>query len=211
MTVYVGIDLSLKSTGLAIYDGDTWILCGFAQRVRESNLVVQKDGVNIRILPGIPPPPASNEARYEHVRRHLMDILSMYATCTDVVVGIEGYAFNASASGSAYKLQELGGIIKHTIHVTYPTWEMVVVPPGKWKRQTIGNGHATKADAVRHISHHGPCVSILQELGLRGGTTDEVPCPAQDIADATCIAMSLYTPTPPPAPRKRKRRTLLIN
>ena len=194
MVIYVGLDLSLTSPGIAIHDTerDAWCLYGFAQRVREDGLERQCGSTTIRLLPRIPVASVSNEERYEHIRRYIVDeILSAYCSNSSVVVGIEFYAFGAKNAGSSYKLQELGGIVKHSLWKTYPGWRQHIIPPGQWKKRTVGNGRATKTDALHHIQVHGPSVSLLSVLGLSLTSSGTVPCPAQDLADAACIALSL--------------------
>jgi hypothetical protein len=162
MTIFVGLDLSLVSPGLSVYDSATgiWLLYGFAQRVREQGFHTVCGTTEIRLLPTIPNVAGvtPNEARYEHIRSHLVDgILSAYAGAARVVVGIENYAFGSGQqSGHAFKLQELGGVIKHSLWVRYPHWRQVVIPPTSWKRSTVGHGHATKAQVVAYVLEHGP-------------------------------------------------------
>ena len=193
MVVLVGVDLSLTSPGVAIHDTttDTWLLYGFAQRKREQGIRKHQGKTTLCLLPRIPNSDTTNEERYEHIRSHVMEtILLPYRAEPQVVVGIENYAF-AAQSGHSYKLQELGGILKHSLWKTYPGWHQEAIPPAQWKKQVIGNGRATKKDALLHVGQYGPCISLLCELGLSMSTTGEVPCPAQDLADAACIVLYL--------------------
>jgi hypothetical protein len=196
MVIYVGLDLSLTSPGVAIYEtvSAAWTLYGFEQRVREHGLTRHCGATTILLLPRIPSAASSNEARYEHIRHYIVDVmLARFHADPSVVVGIECYAFGAKNAGSSYKLQELGGIVKHSLWKTYPTWRQEIITPGQWKKQTIGSGRATKADALKHIQTHGPVVCLLPELGLELTSNGDVPCPAQDLADAACIVLSLLT------------------
>ena len=194
MVIYVGLDLSLTSPGVAIYDtgSASWTLYGFVQRVREQGLTRYSGTTTIRLVPRIPSAASSNEERYEHIRHYIVDVmLAPFHADPCVVVGIECYAFGAKNAGSSYKLQELGGIVKHSLWKTYPAWRQEIITPGQWKKHTIGSGRATKADALKHVRNHGPNVCLLPELGLELTSTGDVPCPAQDLADAACIVLSL--------------------
>jgi len=195
-TICIGLDLSLVSTGISVYEtsSNRYTLYGFAQRVREYGFKYHKGTTSIILLPPVPnSPTTTNEERYEHIRHHIVDtIMFPFTDVTDVVVGIEGYAFGAS-SGSSYKLQELGGVIKHSIWTHYPQWEQTIIPPTRWKKTIIGNGRATKVDVIDYVSTHGPQVPLMDLLGLVVSKNGDIPCPAQDLADAVCIALSIQT------------------
>ena len=195
MTICMGLDLSLISPGIAVYNTSShaWILYGFAQRVREQGLQTQQDSTMICMLPPIPNTrTTTNEERYEHIRHHIIEtIMSPFRHELDVVVGIESYAFGAKNSGSSYKLQELGGVLKHSVWKHYPKWTQEIIPPTKWKKQIVGAGRATKSDIVEYVRTHGPCVALLDILGLEVSKTGNIPCPVQDLADASCICLSV--------------------
>ena len=207
MTIHIGLDLSLVSPGVCILDTHTglWSLYGFAQRVREQRFTALLDsGTSVILLPSIPG--TSNEERYEHIRHHIVDkIMATYATVSDVIVGIECYAFGAKNSGNSYKLQELGGVIKHSIWRTYPHWRRDIIPPSQWKKKVLGKGNAVKAEVVAYVEAHGPCVSLFDLLGLVPAKNGNIPCPVQDIADAICICLSTTLPTTTTKSKKRRR------
>ena len=189
MVVVVGLDLSLTSPGIAIYHNGKWSLYGFAQRVREQKQPVIPP---ICLFPPIPTQTSTNEERYEYIRRHIVDdVLSQYADEEEVLVGIESYAFGAKGAAHAYKLQELGGVVKHSLWVRFPRWTQILIPPTKWKKCTVGNGRATKLDVVEYVGRNGPCLPLVAMLGTALGKHGEVPSPAQDLADAVCIVLTL--------------------
>jgi Holliday junction resolvasome RuvABC endonuclease subunit len=197
MTLYIGLDLSLTSPGIAVYDtgSDQWSLYGFVQRNRDIGTTYRKEdsNVSIQMLPKIPTSGmSSNEERYEHIRSNLMNcILVQYKDRIEkVVVAIECYAFAAKNTGSSYKLQELGGVIKHSIHCAFPSWTQVIITPGAWKKQTVGNGRASKQDVVVHVCTNGPCVNLMDVFGMSHNKNCSIPCPVQDLADAVCIVIA---------------------
>jgi Holliday junction resolvasome RuvABC endonuclease subunit len=217
MTIYIGMDLSLVSPGISVYEtcSDRYVLYGFAQRVRERGFKWDNGTTSIVLLPAIPNSPTTvNEQRYEHIRHHIVDtIMSPYKDITDVVVGFEGYAFGATSSGSSYKLQELGGILKHSIWTQYPQWSQYIIPPTQWKKVTIGHGRASKKDVVDYVFTHAPKVPLLDILGLVVSKNGDIPCPAQDLADAACLSFSLSLPSVitkvpkvPKVPKVQKKR-----
>ena len=210
MTIHIGLDLSLISPGICVFDTQSglWSLYGFAQRVRENRFKVHLDsGASIVLLPSIPNVTGTtNEERYEHIRHHIVDqIMSAFSTTVDVVVGIECYAFGAKNSGSSYKLQELGGVIKHSIWRTYPQWRQEIIPPSQWKKKTLGKGNAVKADVVAYVHSHGPCIPLFDILGLIPAKNGDIPCPVQDLADAVCICLATTLPTTTIKNNKRPR------
>jgi hypothetical protein len=197
MTILIGLDLSVTSSGICVYDTtlDTWHLYGFAQRQREVGFTTNM----ITLFPPVPPSSVCNEKRYEHIRHYIVDIVmkplvtllsSSTSIDADVRVIIESYAFGASNSGHSYKLQELGGVIKHAIWKNFPQWIVDTVPPTRWKKSVLGMGRATKQDVVQHLLSHGPCISLLEILELKLTKTGGIPCPVQDLADATCLVLS---------------------
>jgi hypothetical protein len=212
MTIFIGLDLSLVSPGIAVHNTTTgsWVLYGFTQRVREQRFTYINQSTRVHLFPAIPRVAASNEERYEHIRHHIVEciLLPLLPTTERVVIGIECYAFGAKNSGSSFKLQELGGVLKHDIWRRFPAWQQVIIPPTQWKKQVLDNGRATKSDALRFITSNGPCISLMSVLGLIITKNGDIPCPAQDLADASCIVLSLIQPVQPitEVPRKKKRK-----
>jgi Holliday junction resolvasome RuvABC endonuclease subunit len=210
MTICIGLDLSMISPGVSVYDTSSgqYTLYGFVQRVRERGFTRTHGQASIVLLPSIPNTPSTtNEARYEHIRYHIVEtILSPFKGISDVVVGIEGYAFGTKGSGSSYKLQELGGVLKHSIRTQYPLWRQDIIPPTRWKKTTLGNGRASKADIVEYVRTQGPEVPLMELLGLVASKNGDIPCPAQDLADAACISLSVSLPCTSPEHGKHKKR-----
>ena len=189
MTIRVGLDISLKSPGIAIHDlnTDTWSLFCFAQRASDFTTV---QSPQVHVLPAIPSTTKSNVERYEHIRKHLVDnILMKYREHEHVHVNIESYAFGAKNSGSSYKLQELGGVLKHSLWIYFPTWTYSCIPPTQWKKRTIGHGNATKSQVIEYVQTHGPCLDLCAAFGVTAN--QKIPSPIDDLADAICFALSL--------------------
>jgi Holliday junction resolvasome RuvABC endonuclease subunit len=217
MTIFIGLDVSLVSPGIAIHNTTdaSWALYGFAQRIKERLFTCTHQSTTIHLFPTIPRMSVPNEERYEHIRHYIVDnVLARLAPIPGehVVVGIESYAFGAKNNGSSYKLQELGGVLKHAIWRRFPTWRQVTIPPTQWKKQALGTGRATKTDALTFIGSNGPCIPLMSVLGLVVTKTGDIPCPAQDLADAACIVLSLVHPihnmVDPPKKKKKKRKRL---
>jgi Holliday junction resolvasome RuvABC endonuclease subunit len=214
MTIFIGLDLSLVSPGVAVHNttDDSWGLYGFAQRVKERCFTHTDGATTVCLFPAIPHARTTNEERYEHIRHYIVDCMLTRLKPTKgelVVVGIECYAFGAKNSGSSYKLQELGGVVKHAIWKRFPTWSQVHIPPTQWKKHVLGNGRATKADTLTYIRSAGPCIHLLSVLGLVVNKSGDIPCPAQDLADAACIVLSLLVPMTDCSKKRKKRKRKL--
>lgn len=195
--IIIGLDMSLTSPGISIYNKERnhWSLYGFPQRKSEMGLHVSNGNVNLSLCPTMIPSAqvSSNEERYEHIRKYIIqDIMMQYKDVScDVTVLFESYAFGAKNAGSSYKLQELGGIIKHSIYTYFPTWKRIVVTPGSWKKGTVGVGNATKEQVFEYVqSKNGPCIDLSCIFPVNITPGWKVPCPIQDISDSICIIWS---------------------
>jgi len=210
-----GFDLSLTSSACAIYDLQLkkWYICAFTQKAREDvKFYYATANAEVWLLDALPET-HNDVLRYIHVEEHLMKFVCEHIPAqyrkdqTDV--RIEQYAFvGPEHAGHSYKLHEIGGIIKRALWKHgFPHVTPVVV--GAWKRTVVGKGNCTKLDVVQFIATHGPKINFLTILGYDESTLakDEknqavVPCPAQDFADASAIAMAAFTT------RKSKQKQL---
>ncbi len=201
----VGLDLSHKSPGCAIYDilRNKWHICGFAQFVREEGFHQESADVEVRLLDMLPVT-STDVHKYMHVEKHLMkflcDRIPQSARRNSTDVRIEQYVFSTAAkSGNNYKLHELGGVIKRALFVANFTHVTPVVP-GQWKRTVVNKGNCGKIDVVHYVAKHGPCIDVLKMLGYDEMSLplDEkrqiiVPTPSQDLADAVALALEAIT------------------
>lgn len=215
----IGLDLSFKSPGCAIHDlhENKWYIYSFAKLVREKNIAgFTHSNVYVELLPRRPQGKGIDMEKYLHVEKHLMKALcqrvpeelrSAPYTC----VFIEAYVFaSREQSGHSYKLQESGGIIKRALHVAKFT-NVGIITDSAWKCTVVGHGRASKIDTVHFISKNGPCTDMLKFVGYeesklnptKPGGPVEVPSPCQDLADASAIAMSIYTVRAKKPPKKR--------
>lgn len=123
--IYIGIDLSLNSTGISIYcPNSKSVHCYFyPHRQKDRNRVVTVrcvwgDGVLFHITPfqGFRINTQPLMERYHTIVGDLLRVVREHAPSADQArVYIEGYAFDAVSSSSS-KLHELGGILKYRLY-----------------------------------------------------------------------------------------------
>lgn len=139
----IGLDLSLTSTGAVVLSPGECQGKAQGDPYTESLIIKSK---------------YKGEARLEHLREQTMTLVSLNQP--DLIV-IEGYAFgrpNAMAP-----LAELGGVIKHSLHIN--GWNYIIVPPTRAKKFACGKGNAKK-DEVR--------LGVFKRWGFEAKTNDEV-------------------------------------
>lgn len=194
--IYVGLDVSLTSPGISVYDLFTknWSSYCFQQRKRE-NCLTWSNNVNfsLTVLPPIPVSSNSDDCiRYNHIVSNLENIIKKHNTTNnvkDVVLIIENYAF-AAQGASSFKLIELGGIIK--FH--FREYRTVVIGNNTWKKVLTGNGRCSKKDTLDTINKLlNIDICQILKLSLPKGRYDYVPTyvptPAQDVADSIGVVL----------------------
>ena len=179
----LGLDLSLRSPGIALYDTakKEWKLRCFANLKREEGVQIGEKLVVWNRIGG----DGSDHGRYNIILSHIQSFLNGVEV-TDIV--IEGYAFSKSSAHSV-KLHELSGIIKHWLHNTYPCATFTIYPPTKWRKLLHANGHATKDDAVLYVEKE-VLPTVRQAL-------QSVSSPLTDICDAACLIAAYLQPEHP--------------
>jgi Holliday junction resolvasome RuvABC endonuclease subunit len=184
---YVGLDMSLKSPAVCVFCNGIWQLYCFSQKkTKVTRYIDVKPNVSIVIFPTIPKD-ASDAKRYKHIIDFLIPVIPPKSH-----VSIEAYAYpSRQQAGSNFKLHELGGVLKFKLSELELDYTSIVA--SSWKKQTVGKGNATKKDVLDHVLNYEPHVDLLKILNLQLKKNDDVPCPAQDLADSICIvkAMSL--------------------
>jgi Holliday junction resolvasome RuvABC endonuclease subunit len=172
----LGIDMSLTSPGIALYNEETaeWQLRCFANRNREENIVygplvvwnrLQSSSVDIE--------------RYIHI----IDQIMSYVKDKNITrIVLEGYAYAANSAHSA-KLHEITGILKYTLTRHFPLAKWTIFAPTSWRKIVHGNGHASKQSAIDHVQ--ASVADIPAALGISSGS------PLTDICDAVCLVYAI--------------------
>jgi hypothetical protein len=194
--ILIGLDISLRSPGFAIFDQtlDTWKLFGFAQRKDQINFRWSNADktISIQLLPVIPKG-LTDWATYQFIMKHIeYNVLSSVNTSSHIQPIMEGYAYvRPGIAGHSYKLHELGGIVKHYFYTTYQV-DTIVIPPTRWKKVCLENGNASKLDTVLSLKQYYPQIDLLNIFQITSVKNDNVVHPIQDLADAVCLILA-YT------------------
>ena len=176
----VGIDLSLTSPAVAIYEDDVWSLFAFAQRNKEHMFTWSNKPFQLHLFPKIPE--GTVVERYIYIIDDIMEIIPKHCTC----VAMEAYAFpSREQAGHNFKLHELGGYLKIQLkkkgHIVHG------VAVATWKKHIVGHGHATKKQICEFVTNNYD-LDLLKILHLEINKKDKVPNPVEDLCDAICIA-----------------------
>lgn len=163
----VGLDLSLKATGIARYDGMTMTLSGEAYTGAE-RLRALREGV--LLMTGVVGQEAFDTERPD-------------------LVCIEGYSFNSRNGGE--RLGELGGVIRLALHENQMPW--VEITPAKVKKLATGKGNAAKeevfAAAIRRLNYKGSSLDEADALWVREIALQHFGEPTADLPAAHLVAL----------------------
>ena len=188
MASIVGIDLSLRSPGVALWNQGVWTIWCFATRKREVGLkwISPDRQVSVQTLAPIPSSKSSDILRYQHIVREI-ETHCFPCWAADSQIYLEDYIFpKAAVSGSAYKIHELGGILKYTLHLSGFAYQSVA--PSVWKKKISGNHHLSKLQTLQHVQRQIPQLDLLTLFGLN--SSGEPPSPVQDMADAMGVVLA---------------------
>lgn len=213
--ICVGIDMSLTSPGMCIYNKQqkTFYMYYFAQRKRDVPHPNKSLSPHCFIC-CLPPIPKANNAtnvmRYTFICESLVQQI-ISDTVVDSVI-IEDYAYSCSSSSAhAFKLHELGGVFKYLCHKNNIKVETINI--STWKKRAIGHGRASKYDTLQHVHKKlGVDLLVASQCKLKvNKETKEitVPNPAQDMADAVGIVLAALLP-PRKAGTKRKKSRVRV-
>lgn len=190
--ITVGIDLSLSSPGMCIFDPCAKIVYCFFLPSRRKDIPRRFDcespwsggcQICVRVLKPYPPGVTGDQERYEHVTTELVErIKACHQTGVRTNIFMEGYAFGCRGSAHSYKLAELTGILKQNLFREGLT--VVSVPPTQVKKSFSGKGSATKVEMYR-VFHTRVDVDLLRRFEML--QCKGVPNPVQDIVDAFAV------------------------
>ena len=172
----LGIDMSLTSPGLALYNTETnnWQLRCFANRNREECLVSGP-----LVIWNRPKAFDTDIERYIHI----IDQIVAYVKDIPVEhIVLEGYAYAANGAHSA-KLHEITGILKYVLTQHFPLAKWTIFPPTSWRKIVHGNGHASKQMAIDRVKTS--IMDVAEVLGITNGS------PLTDICDAVCLVYAV--------------------
>ena len=194
MSWCLGLDMSLRSPGLAICDPTgKWTVGCFAQTKRR----VPSTSPAVKIYPAIPSNLTDDILRYIHIRKYVrvfVEEVVPVSEISSVRAVLEGYAFQPTKSGSSYKLHELGGCIKMILSEMEIT-KVYIVPPSKWKKDLGLSVRGNKWAAFDLAKTLLIDIDMFCATNVPMIRTKDVPNPVQDMADAICLVQWLIKRT----------------
>lgn len=191
---YVGLDLSLRSSGCTIWNKRTnqWLCVSFAANKAQEGQWVIKENVHMTICPAVPKTSQKTVTRYLHVSNHLLRVLCANISTeyrAETVVFIEEYCTKSNQRKTGVRLHESGGVIKCELE-KHGFLNVSAVVNSRWKSVIVGKGNATKLETALWVCENGPNVDFLTFFGFseKALKTGVVPSPVQDLCDATALA-----------------------
>lgn len=171
--ILAGVDYSLTSPSVCVFDGDTWShsSCKFYYLVKRAKSIVT-DGQFF----GFEYPEFTSDAhRYDNLGNWVLNIVKE-AGAQEVF--IEGYAFGAT--GRVFQIAENTGLLKHALWRAKIPFD--VYPPTVVKKTGSGKGNSNKEAMY---------MAFLEETGInirdRLGVSEKQWNPLSDIVDAYYI------------------------
>ena len=182
--IFVGIDNSLQSPGLTIYDkqDELYYFYFLTQRKRETGIKVTTDKY---VLEGIDYPEwKTREERIDKVTQILIDKIDQFPTL-DKNIMIEGYAFSAQ-SRSVTHLAEIGGVLRNKLYKLNLLYDEI--PPTVIKKFFTGKGNSNKNGMYLQYKNYirdWQVPNLFKEIGIN--PKSKKTNPVDDIIDSFAI------------------------
>ena len=212
--IYVGLDMSLRSPGMCVYDAEqkSMHLYGWKQRKKDNKFqpyhvescTIEKPFTVSKFFVDLFP--QIREDRWDaivDIVGHIESVLEKLPV-NKLRVAIEGYAHNMKQSSSMSVLSELGGALRYMLQRKNIYWEEV--SPKTGKKDFGGTGNATKEDMIRKYIDYGFYCDFLD--------CSMTQHPNEDMVDSVGICTSIikrYSGNPSRKPglkRKKKKKKI---
>jgi Holliday junction resolvasome RuvABC endonuclease subunit len=177
---YVGIDPSLSSTGLTIFDKDTNLFTCFFFPKRKKDLEYHKSIKNFEIIALEPMPDTKNVIeRIYHVVENVAKEVNFHVDIEGIY--IEGAAY--SGGGRIFDLGQIAGALKYAL---YKSSHIInEVPIGTNKKYFTGKGNSNKFVMINYLKHHfGIDLFELFEIKKTSKSLNTI----EDICDSISLA-----------------------
>jgi Holliday junction resolvasome RuvABC endonuclease subunit len=183
--IRIGIDNSISSPGLCIYNKGKYHFYFLTQRKREIGIENDTDKYYIK---GYEYPEwETREERIDRITNILMDRIIHHINGEEYKIIIEGYAFSAQ-SRSVTTLAECGGVLRHKLHRR--GYEYEEVPPTVIKKFFTGKGNCTKEHMFLQYKNYIKDWGLPDfhvELNFPENKNSKVPSPIDDLIDSHAI------------------------
>jgi Holliday junction resolvasome RuvABC endonuclease subunit len=193
-TLIVGLDMSLRSTGIAVYNTTTKNIFTYFYpgRIKDELMDIKvkckwkETEFNVCALP-VCDNQQTMMHRYNRITGDIIEIIKKHGGNSDnTAVYMEGYSYD-SVSSRLSNIHELGGIMKYRLYVE--GIHVHEVPPSRIKKKFADTGRAKKTDMFNSFISKGfPDLLGIFAMQNRHG----IPNPVQDIVDA-CALVDIST------------------
>jgi Holliday junction resolvasome RuvABC endonuclease subunit len=184
MSIHIGIDYSMTSPGIAVYDSekDFVTLYSFSNsRVEKSKVV--KDKFEAYVLTNAEVY-KSQIQRYDMLARKVLAVLNRHELDKDQVVYIEGYSMGSK--GQVFGIAENTAILKHYLFKSGITVKEIA--PTSLKKFACGSGRAQKEDMCKAFND-----KFGVDLKAEIAPNRKLGSPVTDLCDAYWIAHYAYS------------------
>jgi Holliday junction resolvasome RuvABC endonuclease subunit len=182
--IYIGLDNSLNSPGLAIYDEKKWKLFFLAHRTKDQDFKYEDSKVEVKAINY--PEYETKIQRYDFISGIIFNEILPY-TKQDYKLAIEGYAYGAVGQ-STLDLAELGGILRYKFYSNKIKWEELA--PTAIKKHFTGKGNANKAGMFLQYEKEN-IIDLYKLLDFKTVNLEDIKSPVSDLVDAIGIVYTI--------------------
>lgn len=193
---FIGLDLSLQSPGMAVYDAETkrtslWFV---PNRKREMGLNASSPSSLVRLhsfAPYTDVETKTDAARCIGIARRILHACKSLPVA-QCVVGIENYAFSKALTNSTNnltRLAELCGVVKCALFAR--GFRIACLSPSQIKLLFCGSGKATKFTMWLAFQPMWPTLWSILRFDKQPTESSTIPNPLTDVVDAFAIAKVL--------------------
>ncbi len=138
---FIGIDLSVNSTAMTIYNG-SYLLYNYTTKNSNNSWINKLNGIiNFRFFEFL-------YKEYSNFSDILLDKILQYDLYTDLIIndiknidddaiiGLEGYNYGLKRTDTIVDITELSSIFKYKLIKTFPSYKIIILPPKSVKIKT---------------------------------------------------------------------------
>jgi len=185
---YIGIDMSVASPGLVIYNEIHNKYFFYFYAIRKKEMDFYEDTKKYCIKSFEYPEWNTREERFEKICDHILKRIQFCIGPQEKhKIGIEGYSFG-SQSQSMSRLYEIGGVIRNKLY--NEKYNFIELSPTKIKKNFTGKGNVNKVFMYEQFKEER-LVDFFDILSIKESKVGNIPSPISDFVDAYAIIQCL--------------------